>query len=123
MRWPSVWLTAFSLLLVAGCGGQEKRAQPPRLDAATASRLAAAAERIADEVGVDGCRAREDVSALQAEASSLPKAFREPLLASLRDVARRIRCESSPPTTNEEDEDEHGHGKKDGKHKGKHGNG
>ncbi len=121
MRSPSVWLTAFSLLLLAACGGQEKRAQPPTLDAAVASRLAAAADRIADEAAVDGCRARDDVAALQADASSLPKAFREPFLASLRDVAGRIRCETSAGTTNEEDEDEQGHGKKDGKHKGKHG--
>jgi hypothetical protein len=122
MRSPSVWLTAFSLVLVSGCGGQEKRAQPPRLDAATASRLAAAADRIAGEVAVDGCRARDDVSALQADASNLPKAFREPLLASLRDVAGRIRCETQTTTTNEEEEDEHGRGKKDGKHKGRRGN-
>jgi hypothetical protein len=128
MRSPSVWLTAFSVLLLAACGGREnQRAEPPKLNAAVAQRLAAETDRIADEVTVDGCRARTDLVSLRSRvAATVAPPFRRPLLNSIDRIAAEVPCEVVPPTTattTTEDEDEahgrgHGKGGKNGKKKG-----
>jgi hypothetical protein len=129
MRSPSVWLTAFSVLLLAACGGREnQRAEPPKLNAALAQRLAAETDRIADEVTVDGCRARTDLVGLRRRvATTIAPPFRRPLLNSIDRIAAEVPCEVAPATTTattttEHEGEEHrkGHGKggKNGKKKG-----
>jgi hypothetical protein len=122
LRSPSVWLTAFSVLLLVACGGGEnRRSEPPKLDATLARQLAAEADKIAAEVAVDGCRARTDLAALRrGVASTVTPPFRRPLLNSLDRIAADVACEVSPPTTatTTEEEDEEpgdGHGRGHGK--------
>jgi hypothetical protein len=125
LRSPSVWLTAFSVLLLVACGGGEsRRAEPPKLDATLARQLAAEADKIADEVAVDGCRARTDLVGLRRRvASTVTAPFRRPLLNSIDRIAAEVPCEVSPgttpPTTNEDEDEDHGGGRGKGGKKGK----
>jgi hypothetical protein len=124
MRSPSVWLTAFSVLLLAACGGREnQRAEPPKLNAALAQQLAAETDRIADEVTVDGCRARTDLDRLRRRVATIEQPFRRPLLNSIDRITAEVPCQVVPATTGatttDEEQDE-GHGKGHGKG-GKHG--
>jgi hypothetical protein len=125
MRSPSVWLTAFSVFLLAGCGGdgKQQQAERPKLDRTVAERLAAEADRIAGEVQVDSCQARVDLATLQKEVVlGVPAPHREPLLRAIRRIAGQIPCDISPATTTNEENDDNGHGRgKDKGHKKKHG--
>jgi hypothetical protein len=128
MRSPSVWLMAFSFLLLAACGGGDnQRAGPPKLNAAIAQQLAAEADRIAGEVAVEGCRARTDLGGLRRRvATTVAPPFRRPLLNSIDRITAEVPCEvlpaTAPSTTNEDEDEEHGNGHGRGHGKGgKHG--
>jgi hypothetical protein len=115
MRWRSVWLTASSALVLAGCGhstATRTTKAPPRIPADVAQRLVADANVVAS---ASGCAARVpaqkllgDVIALQGR---IPQRYREQLTSSANYLVSRI-PECLPPTQ--------GHGKHKG-HKKKHG--
>ena len=116
------------VLLAAGCGGEEA-APAPRLPGALAERLAARSDAVADRLAAgDGCAARAEAQALQAEAIEavngrrVPRAFQEPLLGSVTALAESIECVPPVPAAEGEDDEDDGEddeGKGRGKGKGK----
>src|SRR5205085_10385339 len=57
-------------LVVAGCGGHERRAEPHLLRS-DARQLVALAQQVARDAPSDGCAAQREVAALSAQARSL----------------------------------------------------
>jgi hypothetical protein len=120
MRWRSAWLTACSCaLLLAGCGGEGRRAPPPpppRIPAAVADRLAADAERVA---ATNGCAARVAAARLRGDViaaiSRVPARYQEQLTGAANDLVDRI-----PPCAQPEEKKKHEPGHH-GKHKRKKG--
>ena len=116
MRWPSAWLVASSLIVLAGCGSSaptRTTTPPSRIPAGLARQLAAEADAIAS---AHGCAARNAAVKLQtdviASVSRIPQRYREQLMSAANDVVSRI-PECLPP---KKDHGKHrGHGKKRGK--------
>jgi hypothetical protein len=126
--------------LVAGCGGEERAAAPP-LPAALAEGLAARSDSVAERLEAgDGCAARAEAEALQAETIAavndrrIPQRYQEELLGSVAALLESIECAPPPPPGDEADDDEdkdddkeekededdaNGKGKDKGKGKGK----
>ena len=131
MHWRSASLTAFSVALLAACGGgsdntftqqtsTQQRSAGPAISRAVADRLAARS----DQVGVrldagDGCgaaaeaiRLRDDLTAA-INTQAIPAAYLEDLSGAVNELQAQIpQCE--PPPRRGKDDD---HGRK--KHKGK----
>jgi hypothetical protein len=125
MRWRSASAMASSVLLLAGCGGGGHHAQPPpkppRIPAAVASRLAAAADRVA-ALTPGTCAARDAARRLQADVLAsiqrVPARYREALSSAANDLSARLAaCTEPPPPERPRPPKHHGHGH--GKHKGK----
>jgi hypothetical protein len=107
-------------LCLAGCGAAERRVAPqPKFPRPLALALAQSSDRVAAalEAG-DPCRALALAHTLQQQtidavnSPRVPGPFKEPLQATVNDLAGRIVCVVPP-----EDDTEKGHGK--GKDKGK----
>jgi hypothetical protein len=124
MRWRSGLLTASSVALLAGCGGNGHQAQPPpkppRIAAGVAARLASEADRVAG-LAPGTCAARDAANRFRsdviASVGSLPPRYQEPLTSAANDLAARLAtCTEPPPPRNASKlkppkHDGHGHGK------------
>jgi hypothetical protein len=130
------------LLVAAGCGGEERGAAP-QLPGPLAERLAVRSETVAARLEAgDGCGARAEAEALQAETIEavngrrVPQRFQEELLASVNELVASIECAPPAPAEpsggeddedddhdededEDEDDDEKGKGKKKDTKKGK----
>jgi hypothetical protein len=115
MRWPSAWLVASSVVLLAGCGSstaQPKRPPAPKIPAALARQLAADADAIAANVGCAGHGAATKLLAdLTANISQIPARYQEPLTTAANDLAARVPA-CAQPAPDEKPERHHGHKKK-----------
>jgi hypothetical protein len=123
MRWPSAWLVASSVLLLAGCGGDSsakpKRPPTPKIPSALAQRLAAEADEIASLTGCDAYTAavkfRDEVIA---NVPRIPARYQEPLTSAANDLTARVPdCAAPQP---DEQPKPHGHKKKPKKKHGHH---
>jgi hypothetical protein len=134
-RWPAVWLSACSACLVlAGCGGDGRKAAPaPKLPAPLGRALAARSDAVASQLAAgDACGASASARNLQqrtiASMPRVPPDLQEPLQSAVNDLVDRVdaACRATPPPpvapppVNPPPEQGKGHGKgKD--HKKKHG--
>ena len=120
MRWRSGLLTASSALVLAGCGGGDHAApppKPPRIPAAVAARLAAQADQVA-ALAPGTCEARDAADRFRTQVIAsirqrrIPARYQEPLLSAANSLAERLStCVAPlPPAQPEHDR---------GKHKGK----
>jgi hypothetical protein len=115
MGWRNALLTASSVLVLAGCGGEHKAAPqppPPRIPAAVASRLAGEADRVA-ALTPGTCEARDAAARLRREVIAsigrIPARYQEPLTSAANTLAERLAtCVESKP--NKEHEGGNGHG-------------
>ena len=126
-----------ALALLAGCGGEEREQQAPKLPRAVAADLAARSESVATRLEEDDpCGARSEAQRLQADTIDavndrrIPRRYQEELLASVNALADSIECTPPPPPVandgegedDDEDEDDESEDKPDkgkGKKKGK----
>jgi hypothetical protein len=117
MRWRSGLLTASSALLLAGCGGGDHTApppKPPKIPAGVAARLATQADQVA-ALAPGTCEARDAAARFRTQViasiqqQQIPARFQEPLLSAANSLAERLAACVTPQPP----EDEHG------KHKGK----
>ncbi len=119
MRWPSAWLVASSVLLLAGCGGSStppKQPPAPKIPAAVAHQLAAAADAIAANVGCAGHGAATKLlNDLTANISQIPARYQEPLTTAANDLAARVPACAEPKPKPDKPPGEHKH-KKHGHH-------
>ena len=110
------------LLLAGGCGGGggEVAPPPPRIERATAERLAATSESIADLLAQgDVCGAAGRADELQAQvneainAGSIPARFQEDLSSKANELVNGVNCPPPPTETDEADDedDDEGRGK------------
>jgi hypothetical protein len=123
MRWRSGLLTASSALLLAGCGGGDHTApppKPPRIPAGVAQQLAAEADRVA-ALTPGTCEARDAAARFRADVIAsigrVPPRYQEPLMSAANSLAERLATCAPPPPVERE------HGKEKGKkkrHGGKH---
>jgi len=121
MRWRSGLLTASSALLLAGCGGGDHTApppKPPRIPAGVAQQLAAQADRVAT-LTPGTCEARDAAARFRgqviASIGRIPPRYQEPLMSAANSLADRLAtCVAPPPV---EPEHGKGHGRKHGKKK------
>ena len=121
MRWRSGLLTASSALLLAGCGGGDHTApppKPPRIPAGVAQQLAAEADRVA-ALTPGTCEARDAAARFRgqviASIGRIPPRYQEPLMSAANSLADRLAtCVAPPPV---EPEHGKGHGRKHGKKK------
>jgi hypothetical protein len=122
MRWRSGLLTASSALVLAGCGGGDHAApppKPPRIPAAVAARLAAQADGVA-ALAPGTCKARDAADRFRTQVIAsiqnrqIPARYQEPLLSAANSLAERLAtCVAPLPPARTEPDGEHG------KHKGK----
>ena len=132
-RWPSAWITACSVALLAGCGGDD------RIDRGAADRLARQSSAVAASLARDdGCQAAARLATLRRDARAamadgrVPARFQPQLRAALTRLQGEIVCTPPPPpqpAAHEEDEGDEepgngngkgkGHGREKGKGKGK----
>ncbi len=122
-RSPAVWLSACSCaLLLAGCGGSGRKAEPPpALPPDLARHVAGEADAIAQQLDAgDACGALDRAKRLQQETiaaiSRVPAPLQEDLQAGVNAVVGSITCvppaPPPPPATPPKE-----HGKGHGKHK------
>ena len=118
MRWRSGLLTGSSALALAGCGGGDNAApppKPPRIPAAVAQRLATEADRVAT-LAPGSCEARDAAARLRADVIAsigrreIPPRYQEPLMSAANSLAERL-ATCVPPQPVEPSRGE-GHGKK-----------
>ena len=130
-RWPAVWLSVCSPLLLAGCGAGH-RAAAPKLPQALAQSLAAASDRVAAQLAAgDACGAAATAGGLQqrtiASIGRVPAAFQEPLQSAVNDLAARASAAcmaarpAQPPPPAAPPPKQHGKGHDKGHGKKKHG--
>jgi hypothetical protein len=123
MRWRSGLLTASSaLLFLAGCGGADRAApppRPPRIPAGIAARLAAEADRVAS-LAPESCAARDAAARFRGDVidsiGRVPARYREPLMSAANDLVERLASCIPPQPPDERGRGVHGkhvkHGKK-----------
>jgi hypothetical protein len=114
-------LTASSALLLAGCGGGDHPApppKPPRIPAGVAQQLAAEADRVAT-LTPGTCEARDAAARFRAHVIAaigrIPPRYQEPLMSAANSLADRLAACAEPRPV--EPEHDKGHGKKHGKKK------
>ena len=113
------------LLLAAGCGGDDESAPPPpAIEAATAERLAATSESIADLLDQgDVCGAAQRADELRAQvteainARAVPERFQEELSAKANELVNEVNC--PPPPEEEADEQDEEDAEDEGPGRGK----
>ena len=121
MRWQSGLLTASSALLLAGCGGGDQTAhppRPPRIPAGVAQQLATEADRVAT-LTPGTCEARDAAARFRshviASIGRVPARYEEPLMSAANALADRLAACVEPQPV--ESGHEKGHGKKHGRKK------
>jgi hypothetical protein len=117
-------------VLIAGCGGGARRAQPPpapRLPHALARSWSREANAIAAALAVnDGCAAEQRAGQLRAEvigainAGRVPLPLLEPLTSAVNALPARITCTppAPPPKAPKPSKPGHGHGNDKGNDQG-----
>jgi hypothetical protein len=121
MRWRSALLTVSSALLLAGCGGGDHTApppKPPRIPAGVAQRLAAEADHVAT-LAPGTCEARDAAARFRADVIAsigrIPRRYQEPLMSAANSLADRLAaCVAPQPVEREHGK---GHGEKHEKKK------
>jgi hypothetical protein len=106
-------LCALSVVLLAGaCGGAEVE-PPPAIEPATAERLAATSDSIADLLDAgDVCGAAGRADELLAQvieainSGAVPDRFHEPLSSKANELVNEINCPPPPETDDDDDDDE-----------------
>ena len=130
MRLLTASLTACSAVFVlAGCGGEERAAPPPRIEPVTAEQLAVLSEEVADLASNDECAAAQRAddlynAAVEArDTGRVPARLATELVARAEELRNELNCPPPPPppTTTDEDEDDDDGGKGKRRGKGKHG--
>jgi hypothetical protein len=114
MRWRNGLLTASSVLVLAGCGGEHKTAPqppPPRIPADVASRLAGEADRVA-ALTPGTCEARDAAARLRrdviASIGRIPARYQEPLTSAANTLAERLAtCVEPKPEHGKENRKKH----------------
>ena len=121
MRWRSGLLTASSAFLLAGCGGGDNTApppKPPRIPAGIAQQLAAEADHVAT-LTPGTCAARDAAAHFRASViasiGSVPARYQEPLMSAANALADRLAACVEPQPA--EPEHGKGHDKKHGRKK------
>jgi hypothetical protein len=132
MRWRNAWLTACSVLVLAGCGGgsdntfttTQQRTTPtgPPIESTVARELAGRSDAIAAKLDSgDQCGAAQEAAQLRTDltsainAGAVPGLYQEDLSASVNELQAQIQCTA---TTGEDDHGGKGKGKgKNRKHK------
>ena len=119
MRWQSGLLTASSALLLAGCGGGDQTAhppRPPRIPAGVAQQLATEADRVAT-LTPGTCEARDAAARFRSDVIAsigrVPPRYQEPLMSAANALAERLTACVEPQPV------ESGHGKGHGKKHGR----
>jgi hypothetical protein len=119
MRWHSGLLTASSALLLAGCGGGDQTAhppRPPRIPAGVAQQLATEADHVAT-LTPGTCEARDAAARFRshviASIGRVPPRYQEPLMSAANALAERLTACVEPQPV------ESGHGKGHGKKHGR----
>jgi len=119
MRWQSGLLTASSALLLAGCGGGDQTAhppRPPRIPAGVAQQLATEADHVAT-LTPGTCEARDAAARFRshviASIGRVPPRYQEPLMSAANALAERLTACVEPQPV------ESGHGKGHGKKHGR----
>jgi hypothetical protein len=109
MRWRSVFLTASSALLLAGCGGDdpqvERTVTGPTIERTVAEQLATRSDEVANLLDSgDACGAREEASRLRDELTgaindgAIPALYLEDLSGLVNEIEAQIPpCEQPPP--------------------------
>jgi hypothetical protein len=120
MRWRSGLLTASSALL-AGCGGGNQTApppKPPQIPAGVAQQLATEADHVAT-LTPGTCEARDAAASFRshviASIGRVPPRYQEPLMSAANALADRLAACVEPQPV--EPEHGKGHGKKHGRKK------
>jgi hypothetical protein len=112
------------LLLAGGCGGGggEAAPPPPSIEPATAERLAATSESIAELLDQDDiCTAAGRADELLAQvteainAGAVPRRFQEELSAKANELVNEVNCPPPPPAETDEEDDDEGNGRGQGK--------
>jgi hypothetical protein len=116
MRWPSAWLVASSVVLIAGCGGSSARPKPPpapRIPSAVARQLAADADAIAASTGCSMHDAAQkllrDVIA-SVNDGRIPRRYQEPITSAANSLATRVPACVPRPRGDEGKHHKHGRG-------------
>ena len=119
MRWRSGLLTASSALLLAGCGGGDQTApppKPPRIPAGVAQQLATEADQVAT-LTPGTCEARDAAARFRshviASIGRVPPRYQEPLMSAANALADRLAACVEPQPV--ESGHEKGHRKKHGR--------
>ena len=108
--------------MLAGCGGSDHAApppKPPKIPAAVAARLASEADRVS-ALTPGTCEARDAAGRFRAEVIAsiqrrqIPARYQEPLLSAANSLAERLATCVAPPAV----EPGKGHGDEHGKGKG-----
>lgn len=130
MRLLTASLTACSaVLLLAGCGGEEKAAPEPGIEAVTAQQLATMSDEVADLAGNDECAAAEraddlyDAAVEARDEGRVPARLAPELVARAEELRNGLNCAQPPPPlppTTDEDDDGDGNGNGKRKGRGKH---
>src|SRR4051794_15285018 len=115
MRWRNGLLTASSVLLLAGCGGQKQQAAPklPKIPSGVASRLAAEADQVA-ALTPGSCEARDAAARFRSDViasiGAVPARYQEPLTSAANSLAERLAtCVEPNPEPEPEKPKEHDH--------------
>jgi outer membrane murein-binding lipoprotein Lpp len=95
MRWPSAWLVASSVVVLAGCGSgqatQTRQPAAPKIPAAVAQLLAADADAAASQSGCAGHDAATKLlQDITANISQIPARYQEPLTSAANDLVSKI---------------------------------
>jgi hypothetical protein len=121
MRWQSGLLTASSAVLLAGCGGGDQTApppRPPRIPAGVAQQLATEADHVAT-LTPGTCEARDAAARFRshviASIGRVPLRYQEPLMSAANALADRLAACVEPQPV--EPEHGKGRGKKHGRKK------
>jgi hypothetical protein len=125
-----------AVVLLTGCGGQDRRSAEPKLGHDDGAQLVALAQQVARDAPTDGCAAQREIAALSAKAhalvaaGSVPARLRAPLLDGVAAVAADAPACAPPPApapapaaTTTAPVERHDNGKHKGEKKKEHGKG